>query len=346
MLEETLFSIEMPYRQDMNVKSFSFGVTADGRVLGEDGDADAATKDELENAACFVAGVRGNEIQQTYVCARIVRKLRKLESECALVPGKRIMVIPCVNPASMNNRKRFWVGDNTDVNRMMPGYDLGETTQRIAGALFDHVRGFRYGIQLSSFYLEGDFLDHVRIMCGPGIQDDNGADFGLAYVSKHVPGSFDTTTLHYNWRLWDTEAYTLYTKETDLVDEKSAASMVRACLRFLDARGLIDRPCHGGMRATTFAERGLVPVPVSRGGIFSRVAELGDIVSAGQLLAQVIDPLRGEVLEEIRAPQGGVVFFACRTPLVNEQTLAFQLVPRRIGKELLYERGNFLDPEA
>lgn len=345
MREETLFSIAMPYRQDMKVKSFSFGVTSDGRTLGADGDAGARV-DEFENAACFVAGVRGNEIQQTYICARIVRKLRKLETEGVLTPGQRIMVVPCVNPASMNNRKRIWVGDNTDVNRMMPGYDLGETTQRIAGALFEHVKGFRYGIHFSSFYLEGDFMDHVRVMSGPGIQTDNGADFGLAYVSRHVPGSFDTTTLHYNWRLWDTEAYTLYTKETDLVDEESAASMVRACLRFLDARGLIDRPCHGGMRATVFAERGLTPVSVSCGGVFRRIAQLGDTVSAGQLLAEVIDPLRGEVLEEVRAPQGGVVFFVCRTPLVNEQTLAFQLVPRRIRQEQLLERGNFLDPEA
>ncbi len=345
MLEETLFSMTMPYRQDMKIKSFSFGVTPDGRKLGGDGDARACA-DEFEDAACFVAGIRGNEVQQTYICARIVRKLRKLEAQGAITAGKRIMVIPCANPASMNNHKRFWVGDNTDVNRMMPGYSLGETTQRIAGALFEHVKGFHYGIHFASFYLEGDFMDHVRVMSGPGIQTDNGADFGLAYVSKHVPGSFDTTTLHYNWRLWDTEAYTLYTKETDLVNDESAASMVRACLRFLDARGLIDRPCHGGMRATTFSERGLVAVRVSRGGIFRGVSDLGDVVSEGALLAQVLDPLRGDVLEEVRAPEGGVVFFACRTPLVNEQTLAFQLVPRRIRKEQPDERGNFLDPEA
>ncbi|ACV23293.1 M14 family metallopeptidase [Slackia heliotrinireducens] len=345
MLEESLFSLAMPYRQDMEVRSFSFGVTPDGRVLGGEGDA-AARPEEFENAICFVAGIRGNEVQQTYICARLVHKLRRLEAEGSIVPGQRIMVVPCVNPASMNNRKRFWVGDNTDVNRMMPGYNLGETTQRIAAALFERVQGFRYGVHFSSYYLEGDFMEHVRVMNGPGIQTDNGADFGLAYVLNHVPGSFDTTTLHYNWRLWDTEAYTLYTKETDLVDENSAATIVRACLRFLDARGIIDRPCHGGMRSTTFAERGLVPVQVNCGGVFKRVAELGDIVRSGHVLAQVIDPLRGDVLEEVKAPHGGVVFFACRAPLVNEQTLAFQIVPRSISGDLLGERGNFLDPEA
>ena len=344
MREETLFSIAMPYRQDMKVKSFSFGVTSDGRTLGADGDAGARV-DEFENAACFVAGVRGNEIQQTYICARIVRKLRKLETEGVLTPGQRIMVVPCVNPASMNNRKRFWVGDNTDVNRMMPGYDLGETTQRIAGALFEHVKGFRYGIHFSSFYLEGDFMDHVRVMSGPGIQTDNGADFGLAYVSRHVPGSFDTTTLHYNWRLWDTEAYTFYTDKTDLSDLEAAHDAVRSVLRFLSARGIVRKATFGGKHATQLSEHALVPVFASSGGIFCPMVKPGEIVDAGQTLATVISTRYGTMRATLVAPCEGMVFYVARTPLANRQTLAFQIVPPDATREST-ERGNFLDPEA
>ena len=32
----------------------------------------------------------------------------------------------------MNVGKRFFPVDNTDINRMFPGYDKGETTQRLA----------------------------------------------------------------------------------------------------------------------------------------------------------------------------------------------------------------------
>ena len=35
----------------------------------------------------------------------------------------------------MNIGKRFWSADNTDINRMFPGYNLGETTQRIAAGV-------------------------------------------------------------------------------------------------------------------------------------------------------------------------------------------------------------------
>ena len=74
------------------------------------------------------------------------------------------MVIPSVNHYSMNVGKRFWPSDNTDINRMFQGYNLGETTQRIAAGLFEAVKGYEYGIQLASFYIPGDFVAHVRMM--------------------------------------------------------------------------------------------------------------------------------------------------------------------------------------
>ena len=68
------------------------------------------------------------------------------------------------------------------MNRMFPGYMQGETTQRIAGALFDAVKGYRYGIHFASFYLPGDFVPHVRIM-DTGYQTSSlGNLFGLPYA--------------------------------------------------------------------------------------------------------------------------------------------------------------------
>ena len=217
MIEETITGFGMPYREDLTVRAFSFGIDSEGRALGA-----GASPESLAPALCLLAGLRGNEVQQTFICARAVERFREMEEAGTIVPGNLITVIPCANPASMAIGWRFWPGDKTDINRMFPGYDQGETTQRIAAALFEHVKGFRYGIHLSSFHLEGDFLPHVRVIHGSGTGENNGADFGFPYVLHHVPGSFDTTTLHYNWRLWDTEAYTLYTKETSLVSEESA----------------------------------------------------------------------------------------------------------------------------
>lgn len=111
-----------------------------------------------------MGSLRGNEIQQMFIVSQLIRKFLELESKGFLIPGHEFLVIPCVNSFSMNIGKRFWPVDNTDINRMFPEYDLGETTQRIAAVVFEHVKGYKYGIQFASFYLAGDFILHVRLM--------------------------------------------------------------------------------------------------------------------------------------------------------------------------------------
>ena len=152
--------------------------------------------------------MRGNEYQQLYICSQLVKRLGEMEEQGRLTPGKQIMVIPCVNPYSMNVQKRFWSIDNTDINRMFPGYSLGETTQRIAAGVFEAVQDFPLGVQFSSFYMPGAFVPHVRMM-KTGYEDPELAcQFGLPYV-LHAPRPFDTTTLNYNWQIWENKPFSI-----------------------------------------------------------------------------------------------------------------------------------------
>ena len=100
-----------------------------------------------------------------------------------IAEDNEIMVIPCVNYYSMNIGKRFWAMDNTDINRMFPGYWQGETTQRIADGVFSKIQGYEYGIQLASFYQQGNFLPHVKMMdtgfASPELMKDFGLQFGI-----------------------------------------------------------------------------------------------------------------------------------------------------------------------
>ena len=145
---------------------------------------------------------------------------------------REILVVPSVNHHAMNIGKRFWPVDNTDINRMFPGYDQGETTQRIAAGVFDKVKDYDYGIQFASFYMPGDFIPHVRMM-DTGRQNTSLAGlFGLPYVVVRHPKPIDTTTLNYNWQIWDTNAFSLYTMETDFIDEVSSPAGSRSGYAF------------------------------------------------------------------------------------------------------------------
>ncbi len=80
------------------------------------------------------------------MCSNLIKTLKLLEERRCLDENLGIMIVPSVNPYSLNTSTRFWATDNTDINRMFPGYDLGETTQRIADGFFQKVKDYTYGI--------------------------------------------------------------------------------------------------------------------------------------------------------------------------------------------------------
>ena len=155
-----LFTIDaLPYRQPIPVYGYRFG--------------------SRKKTLAVMGAIRGDEVQQMYVAARLVRKFSELEKEGAFAPDCGVMVVPCAGQFSMNVSKRFWPLDNTDINRMFPGYGAGETTQRLADRIFTALQGYEWGVHLASFYLPGDFVPHVRVMDTGYQSNEEGLDFGI-----------------------------------------------------------------------------------------------------------------------------------------------------------------------
>lgn len=308
MTKDIIYKFESAYRGDLNVRAYRFN--------------------KGEKSCCIVGALRGNEIQQLYVCSKLIKALSELEKQCRISYGHQITVIPCVNPFSLNIGKHFWSSDNRDINRDFPGDGDGEPTQRIADSLMKNVSGYQYGIQFTSFYIHGDFIPHVRMM-ETGRENTGLANlFGLPYVVKRSPKPFDKNTLNYNWQLSGTEAFSVYTNETEDIDEQSAEQAVGSVLRFLSRMGIIKYHCHGGYMATILEEDSLMPVKSSFGGIYRRVKHPGDEVTQGEVMAEILDPYENTVNERVKAPCNGVVFFAHKSPIVCESTVVYRIIKR------------------
>lgn len=281
-----------------------------------------------KKSLCIVGSTRGNEYQQLYTCARLVSELKKLEAEGALAENREVLVIPTLNPSSMNIEKRFWPTDNTDINRMFPGYSLGETTQRIAAGVFEAIKDYENGIQFASFYMPGRFCPHVRMMKTGYESVDKARAFGMPYIVLKVPKPYDTTTLNYNWQIWETNAFSLYGTVTDTIDDESVDRLLEGILNFMASEGILRRKQKMPGASTVFTDRELLSVRPKKSGILRCLAEVNQEVKKGQLLARILDSCEGELVEELCAPADGVVFFAHDKPLVYANTAVFKLLPK------------------
>ncbi len=299
-----------PYRDDFNIYGYRFG--------------------SGKKSLAVVGSIRGDELEQQFTSAMLIKSLKEMEESGALVPGFEILVVPSVNPFSANIGKRFWSMDNTDINRMFPGYDKGETTQRIAGALFDSVKDYEYGIQLASYYIPGEFIPHVR-MLNTGYQPEHEAGyFGLPYVYVKDVMPFDTTLLNYNWQIWETKAFSIYTGHTDRLVPSNTDFGLEALLRFLSNIGVISSSVRPGFHSETITDANFVTITTKCSGILIKKMSANNSVSRGDLLGEVLDPYDASLLEKIYSPVNGVIFFNHEKPLVLEGARAFQIIEERI----------------
>ena len=276
-----------------------------------------------------MGALRGNDIQQMFTAACLVKRLKELEAHGKLMSDAGILVIPCAAQFSMNVGHRFWPLDNTDINRMFPGYDGGETTQRLADRIFSALRDYEWGIHLASFYLPGDFLPHVRFMDTGYQQGDLGLDFGLPYLVVRQPHPYDTTTLNYNWQIFETKTFSLYTKETGTIDEESAQIGVDAILRFLVARGILtsDVELPPPAQCKQIYANEFLSVRTSTGGLLLHKLPAGSEVAKGDVLGEVVDPYTTDVKEKLLAPADGQIFFTTNAQLVTSENISFRIIP-------------------
>lgn len=307
MNEALIYSFKGLYRDDFRVKGYEFG--------------------SGEKSVCILGSLRGNEYQQIYVCSQLVTELKKLEENGRIKDGCSIMVIPCGNPYSVNIKKRFWSIDNTDINRMFPGYDKGETTQRIAAGIFESIKDYKYGIQFASFYMPGHFVPQVRMMKTGNEDIELAKAFGLPFVVLHNPRPFDTATLNYNWQIWETDAFSIYTSSTEKIDKISAKQGVNAVLSFLSKEGIIDYNGFVGYTSRVVESEKFLSIRATEAGFLESLVKAGENVIKGQVIAYVTDPYTSEILQTVTATADAIVAFEYDSPIAYKNTALFKLIP-------------------
>lgn len=316
MQQVKLFELDTPYRETLAIKGSTFG------------------PDDAPESLAIIGALRGNEIQQAYICARLVQRLEALEIQGRITGSVRILIIPVVNSFSMNIAHRFWPMDSTDINRMFPGYDQGETTQRIAAGLFDVIQHATFGIQLASYYLPGNFEPHVRIQNARALDPDRlrklAKAFGFRYALIKEPTPFDTTTLNYNWQVWNTYACSVYSSVTSSIDELAAQFVIDRILQFMIEIGAIELSLaelsFQSLPTQLAKEDELVNIRTQRAGFFRPIVVAAQNVEVGDALAEILSTDDCSIREVLRSPVSGTVFFIHESELINGETIAFKII--------------------
>ncbi|HCA21766.1 MAG: succinylglutamate desuccinylase/aspartoacylase family protein [Eubacterium sp.] len=311
MTKETLYTMNTAFRGEYSVYGYTYG--------------------RGEKAACIVGALRGHEFQQLFICSLLSKKLARLEEEGNIVSGKQIMVIPSLNYSAMNASKKYWLSDDSDINRQFPGNPSGPATSRIAYATLEVASKYSYGIQFRSFYLQGQFIPHIRMMSLESEATNLANLFGMPYVLMSEGRPYEAITLANNWQKAGTEVFSIYSGGTERIHEGYAETAVSAVLRFLSRMGIIKYNCQGGYISTVMDEEKMLSIRSDEAGFFRRYVGTNEEVTRGQRLAEIIDPMTGNVISTVLAPTSGIIFFVHDKPMVFQNVVIYKII-RKLHK--------------
>jgi predicted deacylase len=251
-------------------------------------------------------GVHGDEINGIATAKKL---LETFDQELDLLRGA-VIVIPVVNIYGFLSNSRTFP-DGRDLNRSFPGSKKGSLASRIAHILSDEVLPhIDFGID---FHTGGRMISNhpqIRVDFKDKIGVELAKAFGTHYVvhSKHIDKSFRKTAYKNKKHLLVYEG-----GESMRLDQYSIEEAITGTKRLLHHLEMIHSP---QILQTTLVLKESTWIRAKASGIFSCVAQLGDFVRKGEVLASISDPY-GQVVVPIKATTTGHLIGVNNNPVVN-----------------------------
>jgi uncharacterized protein len=284
----------------------------------------------------LVAALHGDEINGTYILARLADFLRSVEEGKYpdLKLHKRVLIIPAVNVMGINTRSRSWPFDKNDLNRMFPGSPHGETTQRIAYAVLEATKKARYRIDIHSSSADFEELPQVRVYYPTAEEKEGARRFGLPAIMERHPGPVFSTTLMNAWRVWPGENYLLTVGHAGNIQLYHCQEVFKALVAFLGRTGILEgvniqEGDHGVFYFTRAHE---ARIYAEQAGMFVSDSRVGRWVNKGQELGYIYDSFNGNVHTKVVAPVTGLLTGIRRQPLLFEGELLLRVCTKEPQK--------------
>jgi hypothetical protein len=272
----------------------------------------------------ILGSMEGKNILPLYTASKLVDFLKNKIPDQKNIEGN-ILVIPSINHYALNINERFWPLDKTDINMMFPGYELGETTQRIAKKVFDALQGYNFGVILENREDLSSCIPYVKLYKS-GFEDLVAAKkFGFKLIHHKELAPINTVSLQYNWQLWGTKAFSIVCPNESQIDQNSSYEIFEGIIQFMSKNKIIDYKVLNGYESSVTTKDDIEIVQTPKSGIFIATKNVGSYVVAEEMIGKIVHSLNGEVIHRFFAPCNGMIVCSYKNALIFEDAVAFRV---------------------
>ena len=267
----------------------------------------------------IVSGIHGDELEGQLVIYLLAAWLR--ENRQAL--RGTVDIYPAVNSLGVDTIIRGFPLYEIDLNRAFPGARNDFLPAQVVHALAEDVEGSDIAVDIHSSNIFLREIPQIRIN-----KEFSDSTFPLA---KKLNCDFiwihDAVTV-----LEATFSHTMNTRGTKTLVVEMGVGMrltkaygrqlLVGILNLMKSEGIIETVADYNVREPFTSEVGDVYyLNAPAGGLFVPALDHCDLITEGQWIGDIVDPLSGTVRASIHAPHGGILFTLREYPVVYEGSL-------------------------
>lgn len=276
----------------------------------------------------IVTGIHGDELEGQYVCYELQRRIHLEHSKLMGI----VDIYPAMNPLGMDSITRGIPAFDLDMNRLFPGNIDGNMTEYLAAGIMKDVAGSDcvLDIHASNIYLTE--IPQIRInelheeMLVPLAKCAN-----VDFIWVHGASTVLESTFAHSLNSIGTPVLVVEMGVGMRLTKAYGDQLVDGIFNLMKELGIWSGEVAKVREPMISKDPGDVSyLNASASGLFVPGVCHGARVKEGDLIGKIVDPLCGRILDEVRAPQGGMLFTIREYPIVDEGSLMGRILKEEV----------------
>ena len=276
----------------------------------------------------IVTGIHGDELEGQYVCFELQRRIEQ-HREC--LTGI-VDIYPAMNPLGIDSITRGIPAFDLDMNRLFPGDIDGSMMEYVVARIMEDVAGSDcvFDIHASNIYLTE--IPQIRInelhqdTLVPLAEKSN-----VDLIWVHGASTVLESTFAYSLNNIGTPVLVVEMGVGMRITKEYGDQMVDGIFHLMKEMGIWNGDANSVRKPIISRNPEDVSyLNASVGGVFIPAVQHGAKLRKGEMIGRIVDQLCGKVLDEVQAPEDGMLFTIRDYPVVVEGSLMGRLLKKEV----------------
>lgn len=306
---KTIAAVNMPVDETLEIKKHR--ILPDRPLTGS------------EKRISVVTGTHGDELEGQCVCYALSRRImEEREKLCGIVD-----IYPAINPLGIDSITRGIPGFDLDMNRIFPGSDSGSMVEYIASGIVNDLKGSDMCIDIHASNIFLKEIPQARISKKTAEKLVPYAKLlNLDYIWVHSSSTVLESTLAHSLNCAGTPTIVVEMGVGMRITKEYCDQLTDGIFVLMKALGIWSGDVITPREPILSKEEDVHFINAGKSGIFLPYVEHWRDVRLGDHIGDIVDPLKGEIVEKIAAPCDGIVFTLREYPVVDEGSLIARIL--------------------